>query len=182
MSRKDRTSTPYVRLSHGFSNGSPSNGLAIDPDMNDDPFYRYRTVPLSISHRGKDRMKKTEFDNLERVSADLQVPSSWMIGYIGYALSAKWCAPDTVKNEKAYVAGHFDTDLLEDKLFEFIKKFVLCPQCSLPELRWSVAGKKKKCTVKYCCSSCGAHGNANSGGSTVADEKFQKLLQRTTMH
>merc|ERR1711998_368270 len=79
------------------------------------------------------------------------------------------------KEEASIVNGAFEGNILQDKLIDsFLPKFVLCPNCGLPETDMKV----KKEMVKFECAACGYSGNADMSHKLItfiiADDKKSK--------
>merc|ERR1711907_121123 len=79
------------------------------------------------------------------------------------------------KEEASIVNGAFEGNILQDKLIDsFLPKFVLCPNCGLPETDMKV----KKEIVKFECAACGYSGNADMTHKLItfilADDKKSK--------
>ena len=53
------------------------------------------------------------------------------------------------------ITGHYENDELINVLFQYISSFVICPNCSIPELIPSIEGKKKNKKLILTCSACG---------------------------
>merc|ERR1712166_665139 len=50
------------------------------------------------------------------------------------------------------VSGQFDSNRFQELLDDFIKKFVLCPQCTNPETVLRITSKKE---IEQKCKACG---------------------------
>lgn len=60
------------------------------------------------------------------------------------------------KNERFIVNGSHDASKLQQLLDGFIKRFVLCPECSNPETQLTASQKKQ--TISQRCIACGYTG------------------------
>jgi len=75
---------------------------------------------------------KTRLTNLTEVSKALKVPAQYPLAFIGMELGTQI---EMKENEQIYlVSGKNENNLLIEKLYKFIDKYVLCPLCKLPEI------------------------------------------------
>jgi len=78
--------------------------LAIDPNCNDDPFYRYKMTQLMIQTPGNN---KTLLLNINKISHDLGVSPEHIVYYLGKELGTRGCFHYRGKNDKsAYFIGN----------------------------------------------------------------------------
>merc|ERR1711920_1151499 len=61
--------------------------------------------------------------------------------------------------ERAVVNGHHDTPVFQEMLDKFIHKYVLCQNCSLPEIDLVI----KKGFIAAKCAACGWSGDLDNG-------------------
>ncbi len=87
------------------------------------------------------------------IAKALDRPPGYTTKFFGCELGAQTIMDH--KNDRYIVNGAFQADTLQDHLHGFIKKFVLCPQCSNPETRIKVT-KSKDLETK--CGACGYRG------------------------
>lgn len=123
--------------------------VAIDPNHRNDPFFRYKMPQLNIQVIGKNKMVRTQFLNIDDVSKALGIPATYIPHYIAKTIGTQ--TKNDPNKKQTYISGEYSLDVLEKLILQFIKEFVLCRQCELPELIYSP--RKKNCRVK--CQSCG---------------------------
>ena len=132
--------------------------LAINPLFNADPFYRYQMPQLIVEiTKGKTRLI-----NLDEVSKSLKVDPLYISRYFGGTLGTQ-----VKHNGKSPVeiSGTFDNERLSLILVNFIQKFILCPDCDMPELN------KKGNTLL--CQACGWNGKIDK---MDLPESFKKYV------
>jgi translation initiation factor 5 len=97
----------------------------------DDPTYRYKMPRMVAVTEGRGNGIKTLIRNMADISTSINRPPDLVTKYFGVELGAqsRWDA-DT---EKSTVNGAHNTPDLQKLLNTFIDKFVLCPNCHLPE-------------------------------------------------
>lgn len=67
----EKASVPYVI----YMNTAPTK-VAIDPNCQADPFYRYKMSQMQVQVIGNGKMVRTSLVNLEDVAKDLNLPPS----------------------------------------------------------------------------------------------------------
>eukprot|EP00005_Dracoamoeba_jomungandri_P003080 CAMPEP_0174260596 /NCGR_PEP_ID=MMETSP0439-20130205/10019_1 /TAXON_ID=0 /ORGANISM="Stereomyxa ramosa, Strain Chinc5" /LENGTH=424 /DNA_ID=CAMNT_0015344871 /DNA_START=122 /DNA_END=1392 /DNA_ORIENTATION=+ len=146
--------------------------LAIRPESQSDPFYRYKMRQLVVQTIGNGKMIRTSFTNLCDVAKDLKVPPDYIPHYLGKAIGAQ-AKYDSKKPERqrGTISGEYSVKLLSDLLVQFISHFVLCDQCQAPELSYSASSSRKDLRMR--CRACGWKGVLSA---TDADEKFKRYV------
>ncbi|XP_046558047.1 eukaryotic translation initiation factor 5-like [Haliotis rubra] len=122
---------------------------------NTDPFYRYKMPRLLAKVEGKGNGIKTVIVNMPEIAKALARPPTYPTKYFGCELGAQ--TQFDLKNDRFIVNGSHESNKLQDLLDGFIKKFVLCPECSNPETNLTVHAKKQ--TISQRCIACGYTGN-----------------------
>ena len=131
--------------------------LNINGD-NNDPYYRYKMPILVTNKTGRGNGCHTILLNLEDVTESFNHPASVVFKYMGSALGAN------TNESKWSINGHYEDSELIDVLYQYIKAFVICPSCGIPELLPTVEGKKKNKRLTMSCSACG-HSTEMKGNS-----------------
>lgn len=131
--------------------------LNINPDT-DDPFYRYKMPALVAKKEGRGNGKKTILANVTDLSLSLSRPPTYITKYFGCVLGAgtSW----QIEADRYQVNGYYEAPDLQQKLFDFIREFVLCDSCSNPETVLSVRENK----IYSKCKACGHQGFLKNQG------------------
>jgi len=124
---------------------------------NMDPFYRYKMPRLLAKVEGKGNGIKTVIVNMTEIAKALSRPPTYPTKYFGCELGAQ--TQFDTKNDRYIVNGSHDADRLQNLLDGFIKKFVLCDECSNPETNLIVSVKKGMITRR--CIACGHTSNVD---------------------
>eukprot|EP01055_Gregarina_sp_Pseudo9_P000409 Gregarina_sp_Pseudo_9__408@NODE_1268_length_1728_cov_55_270574_g1192_i0_p1_GENE_NODE_1268_length_1728_cov_55_270574_g1192_i0NODE_1268_length_1728_cov_55_270574_g1192_i0_p1_ORF_typecomplete_len442_score118_38eIF5_eIF2B/PF01873_17/3_3e38W2/PF02020_18/1_5e04W2/PF02020_18/4_7e13TFIIF_alpha/PF05793_12/0_012RhoGAP/PF00620_27/0_027RNA_polI_A34/PF08208_11/0_091Borrelia_P83/PF05262_11/0_07TIMELESS_C/PF05029_13/0_11SOBP/PF15279_6/1_7Spore_coat_CotO/PF14153_6/15DDRGK/PF09756_9/23_NODE_1268_length_1728_cov_ len=134
------------------------------PSYLDDPNYRYKMPKLKAKIEGRGNGIKTNIMNMGDIARSLKRPPEYPTKFCGCELGS--ASKFEGAEGKAIVNGaHTEADLqlLIDK---FIDKFVLCPNCRLPEVDLMVSKNR----VKGKCNACGFSGdmdNAHKVGTYI---------------
>ena len=91
----------------------------------------------------------TIIENLPEVTEAFNHPASVVFKYMGSVLGSN------TTESKWSITGHYTNDQLIEILYQYINSFVICSNCSIPELLPSVEGKKKNKKLIFTCSACG---------------------------
>lgn len=115
-----------------------------------DPEYRYKISNPIISVCGKKGNRTTLFENSEYYSEKLGIPSI----YFGKYISNKISCPQFIDKEKKCISwkGEYTREQIEMYLKDFIKIYILCPNCDYPETNLYLNNKQ----LGQLCRSCGA--------------------------
>jgi len=153
-----------------------SGFLNIGGDPNDRS-YRYKMPKLVAKVEGRGNGIKTRIVNCGEIASSLHRKPAVLTKFFGCELGAqsRW----EEKEEASIVNGAFEGSILQDKLIEsFLPKFVLCPNCGLPETEMKV----RKEFVKFDCAACGYSGDADQGHKLItfiiADDKKAKEAKK----
>ncbi|KAF0990448.1 hypothetical protein HZS_3289 [Henneguya salminicola] len=117
----------------------------------EDPFYRYKMPKLFAKVEGRGNGIKTLIQNMSDIAKSLGVPPEYPTKYLGIELGAQVIVDS--KNDRYIVNGSHDALKLQIILYEFIEKYILCPECSNPETYMICLAKKSK--IEIVCQACG---------------------------
>ena len=121
------------------------------PSTVKDPHYRYKMPKIQTATQGSGNGIKTNWVNLPEVSNALKVPLEYPIKFIARELGSN----TETKSNSLLINGSQDVEKMQELLDKFIKKYVLCPKCHLPEIHGKIRVEKKG-EIKCTCRSCGA--------------------------
>ena len=128
---------------------SSASLINIRPDV-DDVYYRYKMPSLVSKIEGRGNGIKTVVLNLQDVSRSLVRPPLYILKYFGNEVGAQIISDD--KTSRYILTGVHSVDSLQNILYTFIKRFVLCGSCLNPETDLSVT---KDEIVTKVCKACG---------------------------
>ncbi|KAJ2383861.1 eukaryotic translation initiation factor 5, partial [Coemansia sp. RSA 2603] len=117
-----------------------------------DTFYRYKMPRLQGKIEGKGNGIKTVLPNIVDVSRALSRPPSYATKYFGYELGAQ--TKNDEKIEKFIVNGAHEVPKLQELLYDFIDRFVLCGDCKNPETDLIITKDKDQKIIRQCMA-CG---------------------------
>jgi len=100
--------------------------------------YRYKR-PKIIAHF---EHNETVIDNIAGLSRALETPPLYIIKFFGYELGTR--------SDRNRLRGRHNLDVLESLIEKYIKLFIICPKCLLPECD----------IVKHAVMLCRACGNS----------------------
>ena len=120
------------------------------PKSNNDPTYRYKRDQIEITIQNI-KGGVTKINNLELIAQQLGDNISLLIKF----LKKKTNTSITQNDKTGIIINKTETvSKLEEYLEEYIKKFILCPNCSNPEFVFDNNGKSNDITRN--CKACGA--------------------------
>lgn len=120
---------------------------------------RYKCPQLLIEFRGKTKMIKTVFTNIEKVAKSILVDPHILLKYIALECGSN------VNEAEYYISGKHDCEELSNIFQKFMMEYILCYKCGLPELVHSIKSK----LVCYKCMACG-----DKRQLVLKNEKFEK--------
>jgi len=128
----------------------------VDKDM----FHRYkRPVPIVKVEKPGTNGVKTVIENMTAIAKALEIPPEYPTRFFGYELGSQATYEHSADRTCTIIKGKHTLQDLDRLLEEFIKKFILCPKCKLPETKISV----KKSQVRIDCRGCGHAGPLATG-------------------
>lgn len=124
--------------------------IAMDPEKADDQFYRYKMPAIVTKVEGNGNGIKTVFPNIHELCNAINRPESVMMKFFQFELGTQKTV--STKDDKFIVTGSRTQETMQEKVYSFITKFVLCKHCRNPETQVLV-DLKDRVTLK--CSACG---------------------------
>lgn len=134
-----------------------------------DPSYRYKITTLNIKCMGKQDNWTTYFLNSEEIAKKINRPSEYFGKYIGYALS---CPMKQNKESNCLTfKGDYSQDVITKHFMDWVKIYVLCPNCDYPETKLFIQKEKDKPRgLSHNCDACGKT-------SLVKPKSFDKTFE-----
>ncbi|CBZ30172.1 eukaryotic translation initiation factor 5,putative [Leishmania mexicana MHOM/GT/2001/U1103] len=132
--------------------------VPIDPDKKDDVYYRYKMPAVQTKVEGSGNGIKTVLPNIHDICLVINRPEEVLMKYFQFELGAQRTV--STKDDKFLLMGAHPTERMQDKLYDFIRKFVLCKHCHNPETAIHLdAGKKGSASISMVCGACGKRSN-----------------------
>lgn len=116
----------------------------------EDPEYRYKMPAVYGKIEGSGNGIKTAIPNITDVSSSLHRDPGEVNKFFGTELGAQ--SRYSAETDRAIVNGAHTDAVLQDLVHKYIEKFVLCPNCGLPETEYKI----KNDTIYHKCAACGA--------------------------
>jgi translation initiation factor 5 len=107
---------------------------------------------LELKIEGKGNGIKTNIVNLTDVAKALRVPIEYPLKFLGHEVGTLTLFKENKNEVTSIINGAFNEEELRKHLDKFIEKYVLCPNCKLPEMVLRV----RKGQVCGSCNSCGS--------------------------
>lgn len=145
--------------------------LNINGD-NFDSNYRYKMPKLTISFTGNGKNSHTILNNIDEISQSLGHPNITILKFIGINLGSN------IDENKKSIKGHHELKILQQEIFNYINNFVICQNCSIPELLPELEKiSKKKKEIKLKCSACGNFSdyNLNKCNSKIIEQMIKTI-------
>jgi translation initiation factor 5 len=122
--------------------------LNVDPTSKDQ-FYRYKMPAVRTKVEGNGNGIKTVIPNVREICTKLERPVEYLMKFFGTELGAQSMMQK--REDKWLVMGAFPTDRIQEKVYDFITRFVLCKSCRNPETNINI-DKKDIILVCRACS------------------------------
>ena len=120
------------------------------PKSVDDPFYRYCREILEVNYT----KRNIELPNIDKVAKALERDVNEVCQFIKLKINRQ-IKINTVDDRLIVTIPNFDTKELDinidDIVEEYINKYVVCPDCKIPETVYKIREK----SVKIECKACG---------------------------
>ncbi|CAF1280774.1 unnamed protein product [Rotaria magnacalcarata] len=138
-----------------------------------DPFDRYTMHKLVVQVECKRNCMKTILINLSAIAKDLYRPPIYLAQFICYKLSAP--VKPSKEQDGYFVNGAHACEKLQNFIYDFIDRYVICSKCDNPETKLSVnKDQKGDVAVHQSCNAC--------GHSRTMDRKADRLTQYIAKH
>jgi len=129
------------------------------PSTNTDPQYRYKMPKIVSKIEGRGNGIKTCVVNMGDVARALYRPPQYTTKWFGNELGAQSNYTNKEgEGERAVINGAHETHVFQTLLDKFIEKYVLCPNCNLPEIPLQI----KKSIISAKCAACGWSGELDN--------------------
>jgi len=116
----------------------------------DDPEYRYKMPAVFGKVEGSGNGIKTAIPNITDVGNSLHRGPAEVNKFFGCELGAQ--TTYSAKDDRAIVNGQHSDGVLQEMVHRYIEKFVLCPNCRLPETDYKIKNE----LIWHKCAACGA--------------------------
>jgi translation initiation factor 5 len=116
----------------------------------DDPEYRYKMPAVFGKIEGSGNGIKTAIPNITDVGLSLHRQPGEVAKFFGPELGAQ--TRYSLETDRAIVNGAHTDQVLQDLINRYVEKFVLCPNCGLPETEYKI----KNDAIYHKCAACGA--------------------------
>lgn len=115
------------------------NVRGINSEISNDPFYRYKMEEVVISQQ----KNKICFENIDKVCKDLDRNVKLLIGF----LKKYFNTSIEYKNNQMFTTKIISKNEMQDAIYNFIEKYILCEKCKNPE---TIYDESKKSTFMIC--------------------------------
>ncbi len=123
--------------------------MSLNINMNtDDMSYRYKMDKVVITLTGSGKNSHTIITNIQSIADQLNTNVSIIMSYIGWSIGTN-ITDNSIK-------GHYNYDIIQNIIYNFIKFATLCNKCTIPELTPIIKGKNKNKELHMECSACGS--------------------------
>jgi len=131
-----------------------------------DTNYRYKMEKISLNNCGSGNGQFTIINNMDNIAESVNTPSEILYKYFAFVLGSAF------NDKKKSLTGTYSITIIEEHLYDYINKFVMCPNCNIPELMYKIESKNV-------CSSCSACGkNNNIQYNTKINRKVLDLIEK----
>merc|ERR1719436_2235067 len=120
-----------------------------------DQHHRWKMPPMETGNTGKGRERKTNLHNIDKVSTCIgrSCDPRFLLKFLSLEMSTATGPAGTY-----YLKGVHDPNMIQHKVFDYIKNFALCPDCGKPRIKLSASKAKKSHKIGYKCGACGNSG------------------------
>jgi translation initiation factor 2 beta subunit (eIF-2beta)/eIF-5 len=130
-----------------------------------DSHYRYKMPSVEVKHEGSGQYTRTFVINLKKISESLNTTPEFINHFLSVELGTESSCSDNSDN-RLFLRGTYQANVLQDHLDKYIKIYVKCIKCNIPEGKLKVKGKNKKKSVWTYCPSCGHQEDVSNSHKT----------------
>ncbi|KAG8346083.1 putative eukaryotic translation initiation factor 5 [Trypanosoma vivax] len=127
--------------------------ISIDPDKRDDIYYRYKMPSVQVKVESSGNGIKTVVPNIHDVCTAINRPEEVLMKFFQAEVGAQ--STKMEKSDKFFIMGNHTQERIQDKIYDFIRMFVLCRGCGNPETHISVKREKNGGSLSMSCGACG---------------------------
>lgn len=127
--------------------------VPIDPEKVDDMFYRYKMPAVITKVEGSGNGIKTVIPNIHDICLAINRPEEVLMKFFQFEIGAQRNV--SAKDDKFLLMGSHTSERMQDKIYDFVRKFVLCKHCRNPETAVQLDSGSKSHTLSIVCSACG---------------------------
>jgi len=127
---------------------------ALNLNETADIHYRYKMPKIESVTESSGNGIKTALKNVVKVSQALSRPPIYLTKFLSLELGCIFHTNE--KDERYILMGVHKNERLQNLVYVFIKRYVLCAPCGNPETAVQIVKNKKSSTVSLLCSACGA--------------------------
>ncbi|KAH9598915.1 Translation initiation factor IF2/IF5 [Trypanosoma melophagium] len=128
--------------------------IPIDPEKRDDIYYRYKMPAIQTKVEGSGNGIKTVFPNIHDVCLAINRPEAILMKFFQSEIGAQRTVLE--KDDKFLIMGSHTEERVQEKVYDFVRKFVLCRHCRNPETQLFVERSKKNSSpISLSCGACG---------------------------
>jgi translation initiation factor 2 beta subunit (eIF-2beta)/eIF-5 len=120
-----------------------------------DQHHRWKMPPMETAKTGRGRDQKTNLVNVEKVATCIgrSCDARFLLKFLSLEMNTSTGPAGTY-----YLKGVHDPNVIQRKVFDYIKYFALCPDCGKPRIKLSASKAKKSHKIGYKCGACGNRG------------------------
>lgn len=124
-----------------------------------DSHYRYKMPSIEVKYEGFGQYTKTFITNLKKIADALsttpEILNHFLAVEIGTGTDSTGSNSSDNSELRIFLRGTRSVETLQDNLDKYIKLYVKCTECDIPEGKFRVKGNKKNKKLWVFCPSCG---------------------------
>lgn len=118
------------------------NIRGLDSQKDNDPFYRYKMEEVILVQQST----KISFNNIDNICKDLDRDPKMLVAYLKKYFKSNLA----YKDNAVQTAKIISKSEMQNAIYSFIDKYVLCNKCKNPETVFNEEKKKTTLTCKAC--------------------------------